>query len=222
MSLKPVDRAAYATVRTFLAAASAMWNAWASNGGGVFPTGGSPSPAQIQDTIFNYIPKMAVIYNGQFGPDNCPTETERDTGAACFALRYDVVFSPQNIQSMIKALDARTDPAIVAEFKAAGATDDSDLEWWAVALTAGALVAIGGLTFGGAVIFKIAGYLLAAWSAYGFVTPKTPGGQSIAQKWAGAVSGGLESILKAGITGLQIIAAGLALWLAWDSFSSRN
>jgi len=214
MSLKPVDKAAYATVRTFLAAAAAMWNAWASNGGGVFPTGGSPTPAQIQDTIFGYIPKMAIIYNGQFGDDNCPSETERDTGAACFALRYDVAFSPQNIQSMIKALDARTDPAIVAEFKAAGATDDSDLEWWAVALTAGALIAIGGLPFAGAVVAKIAGYLLAAWSAYGFFTPKTPGGKSLAEKYAGAVSGGLEAIVKgASNLLLGVVAAAAAYFL---------
>lgn len=206
MSLKPVDKAAYATVRTFLAAAAAMWNAWASNGGGVFPTGGSPTPAQISDTIFGYVPKMAVKYDGQFGPDNCPTETDRASGAACFALRYDVVFAPQNIKNLIAALNARTDPAIVAEFTAAGATDDSDLEWWATALAAGALIAIGGLPFAGAAVAKIAGYLLAAWAAYGFIVPKTPGGKSIAEKWAGAVSGGLESVIK----GASNLAIGLA------------
>ncbi|MDC0720672.1 hypothetical protein [Nannocystis bainbridge] len=205
MALLPVDKAAYAVVRTMIAAGAAAWDAWAKSGEAKWPDS-KPHTRELADTIFRYVPRMAVQIPA--GEDNCPTEQDRATGT-CTAMRYDRVFSPQNRHRLIAALDARSSVEVRAAF-AAVPTDGGDLEWWATALAAGALIAIGGLPFAGAVVVKVAGFLLAAWAAYGFVTPKTPNGQSLAQKYAALVGDGLEAILAGANSVLQValVAAG--------------
>lgn len=131
--------------------------------------------------------------------DNCPTEEERAPdpvqGTGCRAAVYSIVFSPTNRARMIAALDMLAPADVRAAFKDVP-PDGGDLEWWATALTAGALILVGGLPFAGAAVVKIAGILLAAWTAYGFVTPKTPGGKSIAEKWADAAADGFDALKK--------------------------
>lgn len=196
MALKPVTREAYAVVRTFLAAGAALWDRWQQNGGNATDWPASDPPVSaILDTIFQYVPLDAIpMTAAQIGDD--PDCAVPDRKWSCFYLQGPVVFSPAARSAIIQALDARTPAPILQEIQAAGATVDSDLEWWAVAITAGALIAIGSLPFAGALVVKIVGMLFASWAIYGFVTPKTSGGKSIMEKWGDALSDGFENALK--------------------------
>jgi hypothetical protein len=210
MALKPVDKAAYAVVRTFIAAGAALYDKFQQNGGNATDWPNSDPPVSaIMDTIFGYVPLDAVPMNAaQIGDDpDCAVPGRLST---CLYLRGDVVFSPASRSAMIQALDARTPAGIIQEFQQAGVTPDRDLEWWAVALAAGgALFLIGGLPFAGALVFKIAGILLASFAAYSIVTPQTPGGKSIAGQWADSLAEGVENALKKAKEAASSIVVGL-------------
>ena len=216
--MKPVTKEAYALVRTFLAAGASAWEAWSAGGGGKWPKTNPPA-SEMAAFIFDYVPAMSV---GVDGDDNCPSEEDRRSGAACLAMTYSNMFRPSNIAAMRAALDARTAPDVLAAFDEVP-DDGGDLEWWATALTSGVLIAIGGVLAAigggpwliGASVAKVAGYLLAAWSVYGFITPKTPGGKSLAQKYAGLVADAAASVggwLKTAVLGGGLV---LVLYLAF-------
>lgn len=211
-SLKTVDAAAYAVVRSFIAAGAAEWDAWDKSGRGMWPQT-DPTGKFLAATIFEYVPMLAVQVPA--ADDNCPTEEDRRTGT-CFAGRYDQVFSPVNRQNLIAALDLRTPADVKTQFYSNGAPSDAgELEWWATAIAAGTLILIGSLSFKGAIIVKIVGYLFAAWAAYGFVSIKTPEGKSLAAKYAGGVSDGFESLFSAGSRIVKLglgVLAGFALY----------
>lgn len=216
--MKPIDRSAYAIVRTFIAAGAAAWDWWNANGGGAWPDT-DPSGKYLSGVIFTYVPRMTVYLPPE--EDNCPSEAERADDAACFAMRYDVIFNPENRVRLIEALNAAAPAEVRAAF--AGAPEDGgDLEWWATALAAGALIAIGGLPFAGAVVAKIAGYILAAWVAYGFIVPQTEGGKSLAEKYADSLKSGFSGLFAgAAMLGKLALGAG-ALYLAFKLLGGRR
>src|SRR5690606_19835182 len=109
MALTTPDKAAYAIVRSFIAAGAAEWDAWQDRGGGVWPKT-DPSAKRITSTIFQYVSPMAIYIDPV--DDNCPLESDRTPDAACAALTFANVFAPANRQRMIDDLDARTPPDV--------------------------------------------------------------------------------------------------------------
>lgn len=212
MALLPVDQAAYATCRLVLEAGAALWQRWSESG--KWPAS-KPQPSELMNILFDYISADSVVMSAEQMADDPDCQFPRKR--SCFYLTGEVVFSPTSRAALRAALDLRTPPEVLKTFEVPGA-DDGDLEWWAVALTSGALIAIGGLPFAGATVARIAGYLLASWAAYKFVTPKTPGGKSLAAKYLGDVGKTLEqiaagagSLLKAG----AVVLVGVLLWRAF-------
>jgi hypothetical protein len=226
VDLKPVTAESYALVRTLIAAGGATFDAWiaADNQPLHDPWPKTdPSAKWINDQIFNYVPYMALEIHPP-DLDNCQPTEESRRNATCNVTRYDVVFNSANRANLRAALDARTPPELLAEFQAvenANPRPDevTELEWWTVLLLGGAFGAINAAlvpTFGtAALVFKVAGYILAAWAAANIIIIHTPAGKGIFDKWSARLADGFNAVIDAGFSVGKILLIGLAAFVGW-------
>jgi hypothetical protein len=228
-NLKPVDAVAYSLVRTYIAAGAVEWDAWLDAGGE--PLVGPPWPKTdpsakwINDQIFSYVPYMALEIDAL--NDNCALTEESRRNATCNVTRYDVVYSPLNRKNLVAALNARTSPDIVAAWETAEKTnpkqaDESDLEWYAVAVQAAFFLLVP-LPAGAALAAaRITGYILAAWVAYGFITVRTPGGQSLFDKFSALLKAGFDAAVQGAKTAGYVVLGVLALFVGYKLFAGSR
>lgn len=132
------------------------------------------------------------------------------------------------------ALDAKAGKAYAEILELDPGAADGDIEWLAVALSAGmALSAIGKLAWVGAPVAKVVAYLLYACVAYFFFTAKTKEGKTIVKAVTDAIidagagaadaASSLKSILLWGLGGLAVIGLiGAGIWFIGGASDDRS